>query len=62
MTQDAETPADDNDRTIRLLNHFDTSVGTHDTPFTAVLLEGLATDKASPDYPPAGHGYPRSTP
>ena len=62
MSQLTETPADDNDRTIRLLNEFDKSVGDEDTPFTEVLLEGLATDKASPHYPPAGHGYSRRTP
>jgi hypothetical protein len=58
-----ETPADDNNRTERLLDQADTAFG--DAPATAfetVVTTGLGTDKAAAvagNYPPSGHGYPR---
>jgi hypothetical protein len=59
-----ETPADDDARTVRLLDASDhafryepdTQVGAD---FEAVVMEGLLTDRATPVYPPAGHTYPR---
>lgn len=59
-----ETRADDNARTIRLLNASDVAFAAEPADdlaldFEAVVMEGLLTDRAVPVYPPAGHGYPR---
>jgi hypothetical protein len=58
-----ETPADDNNRTERLLDQADTAFGDATaTAFETVVTTGLGTDKAAAaagNYPPAGHGYPR---
>lgn len=59
-----ETPADDQARTVRLLDHSDKAFEREPADglaveFEAVVMEGLLTDRAVPTYPPAGHGYPR---
>lgn len=59
-----ETPADDNARTERLLDHADRAFGMDDAyalndGFEDVVMTGLGTDKAARPYPPTGHGYPR---
>jgi hypothetical protein len=59
-----ETPADDNARTVRLLDASDVAferepVDGLAVEFEAVVMEGLLTDRAVPVYPPAGHTYPR---
>ena len=63
----SETPADDNARTGRLLDHADNSFEHEPTSglaaeFQEVVMEGLMTDKAAAAagaYPPAGHTYPK---
>lgn len=56
----AETPADDDARTSSLLDAFDAAFHSESTSdFEDVVLEGLASDKATRPYPPTGHGYPR---
>jgi len=59
-----ETRADDNARTIRLLDASDVAFEREPADdlaldFESVVMEGLLTDRAVPTYPPAGHGYPR---
>ncbi len=59
-----ETPADDNARTVRLLDATDAAfeyepVTELHEDFESVVMEGLLTDRSVPVYPPAGHGYPR---
>lgn len=59
-----ETRADDNARTIRLLDASDVAFAREPEnglalEFESVVMEGLLTDRAVPVYPPAGHGYPR---
>lgn len=64
MKRRYETPADDNARTLRLLDQSDTAFESEPTTqtgadFEAVVMEGLLTDRSVPTYPPAGHTYPR---
>lgn len=63
MSLRRETRRDDNNRTVRLLDHADAGFGTEaGSAFEDVVMEGLMTDKAAAaagNYPPAGHGYPR---
>lgn len=61
-----ETPADDEARTVRLMDALDTMGEAGDpeaplTPFEDVLLEGLGCgpDCTGSPYPPTGHTYPR---
>jgi hypothetical protein len=64
MTLPRETPAEDDTRTIRLLDQADIAFAyepateLHGT-FEAVVMEGLLADRYVPVYPPAGHAYPR---
>jgi hypothetical protein len=60
----SETRAEDNARTVRLLDASDKAFAHEPADglaveFEAVVMEGLLTDRAVPVYPPAGHGYPR---
>lgn len=62
----SETRADDEARTVRLMDALDTVCEAGDpdaplTPFEDVLLEGLGCgpDCTGSPYPPAGHSYPR---
>lgn len=59
-----ETRADDNARTVQLLDHADLAFAHEHAPglhedFESVVMEGLLTDRHVPVYPPAGHTYPR---
>jgi hypothetical protein len=61
-----ETRADDEARTIRLMDALDKASEAGDpdaplTPFEDVLLDGLGCgpDCTGSPYPPAGHTYPR---
>jgi hypothetical protein len=58
-----ESPADDNERTERLLDAADNAFGNADgSAFETVVMTGLGTDKAAAaagNYPPAGHSYPK---
>ena len=61
-----ETPADDDARTVRLMDALDQAgeAGDQDaplTPFEEVLLDGLGCgpDCTGSPYPPTGHTYPR---
>lgn len=55
----SETPADDNDRTRRLLDAGDAAFGTEDSDFSHVVMDALISDVITDPYPPAGHSYPR---
>lgn len=67
MSLRRETRTDDNRRTHALLNAvdraFDNDAGAaaleNAHSFESVVLFGLANDKASATYPPAGHRYPK---
>ena len=67
MSLRRETRRDDNRRTVELLNAmdnaFDNDAGAaaleDDRSFESVLLFGLANDRATTNYPPAGHNYPK---
>ncbi|WP_215456647.1 hypothetical protein [Streptomyces sp. ATCC 21386] len=64
MRRRRETPADDNARTVRLLDASDRAFEREPADglaveFEAVVMEGLLTDRAVPVYPPVGHAYPR---
>ncbi|MFF9812586.1 hypothetical protein [Streptomyces sp. NPDC014006] len=59
-----ESPAEDNARTLRLLDAADAAFEHEPTSalaadFEAVVMEGLLTDRSVPVYPPARHTYPR---
>lgn len=64
MKLSRETPAEDDARTGRLLDHADIAFEYEPTTelhenFEAVVMEGLLTDRYVPVYPPVGHAYPR---
>ncbi|NUP02085.1 MAG: hypothetical protein HOW59_29600 [Nonomuraea sp.] len=60
MSLRRETSADDDRRTRDLLDRADHAFGREEGgAFEDVVMEGLMTDKASANYPPSGHGYPR---
>lgn len=59
-----ETPADDDNRTGRLLDQADVAfeyepASELHADFESVVMEGLLSDRAVSVYPPAGHTYPR---
>ncbi|MFD4263793.1 hypothetical protein ACFWR9_40880 [Streptomyces sp. NPDC058534] len=59
-----ESRADDDARTVRLLDQADAAFACEPTTevafdFEAIVMEGLLTDRAVPVYPPAGHTYPK---
>ncbi|MFR0358621.1 hypothetical protein [Streptomyces sediminimaris] len=55
----AETAADDNDRTRRLLDAGDVAFETEHSDFAHVVMDGLISDVITDPYPPTGHSYPR---
>ncbi|WP_216587536.1 hypothetical protein [Streptomyces brasiliscabiei] len=64
MKRHYETPADDNARTVRLLDASDRAFEREPATelhedFESVVMEGLLTDRATPVYPPTGHTYPK---
>lgn len=59
-----ETRAEDNARTVRLLDASDRAFEREPATrlhedFESVVMEGLLTDRAVPVYPPSGHTYPK---
>lgn len=53
----AETPAEDQERTVRMLDALD-AAGADPDDFDDVILAAAGAEVTSP-YPPPGHGYPR---